>query len=55
MPILAGRGKRLRQNDQPLIWNRASQPTPALTKENFEALPDTLQLRLVRWRIEQAG
>ena len=49
------RGKRLGPNDRLVVWNKPFQSTPGLTKEELKALPDTLQLRLVRYRIEIPG
>lgn len=49
------RGQRLGPNDRLVVWNKPLQPTPGLTKEELKALPDTLQLRLVRYRIEIPG
>jgi hypothetical protein len=49
------RGKRLGPNDRLVVWNKPLQPTPSLIKEELKALPDTLQLRLVRYRIEIPG
>jgi DDE family transposase len=49
------RGKRLGPNDRLVVWNKPLQPTPSWTKEAFNALPDTLLLRLVRYRIELPG
>jgi hypothetical protein len=49
------RGKRLGPNDRLVVWNKPLQPTPNLTKEELKALPNTLQLRLVRYRIHIPG
>src|ERR1700751_4861721 len=49
------RGKRLGPNDRLVVWNKPLQPTGNLTKEELKALPDTLQLRLVRYRIQIPG
>lgn len=49
------RGKRLGPNDRLVVWNNPLQSTHGLTKEELKTLPDTLQLRLVRYRIEIPG
>jgi hypothetical protein len=49
------RGKPLGPNDRLVVWNKPLQPTRNLTKEQLKALPNTLQLRLVRYRIESPG
>ena len=49
------RGKRLGPNDRLVVWNKPLQPTPNVTKEELKALPNTLQLRLVRYRIQIPG
>ena len=49
------RGKRLGDNDRLVAWKKPLQPTPSMTKDDFTALPDTLQLRLIRYRIEIPG
>ncbi len=49
------RGKPLGPNDRLVVWNKPLQPTRNLTKEQLKALPDTLHLRLVRYRIESPG
>jgi hypothetical protein len=49
------RGKRLGPNDRLVVWNNPLQSTHGLTEEELKALPDTLQLRLVRYRIEIPG
>jgi hypothetical protein len=49
------RGQRLGPNDRLVVWNKPLQASRNLTKEQIKALPDTLQLRLVRYRIEIPG
>jgi hypothetical protein len=49
------RGKRLGPDDRVVIWNKPAQPTPGWTKEQLKALPDTLQLRLIRYRTQIPG
>ena len=49
------RGKRLGPNDRLVVWNKPLQPTRNLTKEELKALPNTLRLRLVRYRIQIPG
>jgi Transposase DDE domain len=46
------RGKPLGPNDRLVVWTKPLQASRNLTKEQIKALPDTLQLRLVRYRIE---
>ena len=49
------RGKRLGPDDRVVIWNKPAQATPGWTKEQLKALPDTLQLRLIRYRTQIPG
>jgi hypothetical protein len=49
------RGKRLGPDDRVVIWNKPAQSTPGWTKEQLKALPDTLQLRLIRYRTQIPG
>jgi hypothetical protein len=49
------RGKRLGPNDRLVLWIKPAPSTSRWTKEQLKTLPDTLQLRLVRYRIELPG
>jgi hypothetical protein len=49
------RGKRLGPNDRLVLWTKPLPSTSRWTKERLKTLPDTLQLRLVRYRIEIPG
>ena len=49
------RGKRLGPNDRLVLWTKPLPSTSRWTKEQLKTLPDALQLRLVRYRIEIPG
>jgi Transposase DDE domain len=49
------RGKRLGPNDRLVVWTKPPPSTSRWTKEQLKTLPDTIQLRLVRYRIEIPG
>ena len=49
------RGKRLGPNDRLVVWTKPPPSTSRWTKEQLKTLPDTIQLRLVRYRIETPG
>jgi hypothetical protein len=49
------RGKRLGPNDRLVVWTKPLPSTSRWTNEQLKTLPDTLQLRLVRYRIEIPG
>ncbi len=45
-------GRRLGKNDRLVVWTKPSQRSRAWSKEQFDALPQTLSLRMVRYRVE---
>jgi hypothetical protein len=49
------RGKRLGPNDRLVVWTKPPPSTSRWTKEQLKTLPDAIELRLVRYRIEIAG
>ncbi len=49
------KGERLGKNDHIVTWNRPKRRPKAMNKEEFEALPATLQVREVRFSVEQPG
>jgi hypothetical protein len=49
------RGKRLGPNDRLVEWKKPPQRPPGWSQEQFDALPETLRLRLVRYHIEIPG
>jgi hypothetical protein len=49
------RGRRLGKDDQLVVWNKPAKPPGGYPAELHENLPDTLSLRMVRYRIKVAG
>jgi len=49
------RGKHLGPNDRLVLWTKPLPSTSRWTKEQLKTLPDTLQLRLVRYRTQIPG
>ncbi len=49
------KGKRLGKNDHLVTWTRPKRCPKAMNKEEFEALPATLQVREVRFSVERPG
>jgi hypothetical protein len=49
------RGKRLGPNDRLVVWTKPAPSTSRWTKEQLKTLPDAIQLRLVRYRIDISG
>ena len=48
-------GKRLGPDDQIVVWTKPSQRPAGYTPEAFAALPATLTLRMVRYRVKTPG
>ena len=48
-------GKRLGADDRLITWKKPAQRTPAWSREEWEALPDSLSLRLIRLKVEAPG
>jgi Transposase DDE domain/Insertion element 4 transposase N-terminal len=48
-------GKRLGPDDQIVVWTKPSQRPAGYTPEAFAALPETLTLRMVRYRVKTPG
>lgn len=49
------KGKRLGKNDHLVTWTRPKRCPKAMDKEEFEALPPTLQVREVHFCVERPG
>jgi hypothetical protein len=49
------KGKRLGPDDQIVVWTKPLQRSPGYTPEAFAALPATLTLRVVRYRVKSPG
>ena len=54
-PADFGQGRRLGPNERLVTWSKPEQCPPGCPPETFETLPETLTLRLVRYRIETPG
>lgn len=48
-------GRRLGPNDRLVTWTKPAQCPPGCPPEVYQALPETLALRMVRYRIETPG
>jgi len=48
-------GRRLGEDDRLLVWKKPAQRTDAWSQEEWEALPQTLELRLIRLRVNIPG
>lgn len=48
-------GKALGPDDRLVVWEKPTQRTDVWTAEEFAALPETLTLRMIRLRVNQAG
>jgi len=49
------RGRRLGKGDRLVVWNKPAQRTRAQSPEEFAALPESLGLRMIRYRIAEPG
>jgi len=49
------RGRRLGKGDRLVEWNKPAQRTRAWSPEEFAALPQSLTLRMIRYRIAEPG
>lgn len=49
------RGKRLGKDDHIIEWNKPKYCPPALSKEQYASLPDTLELREIKFQITPRG
>jgi hypothetical protein len=49
------RGRRLGQNDRIVVWHKPSQRLPLWSKEEYDQLPKTLTLRILRFEITVPG
>jgi hypothetical protein len=47
--------KSLGQNDACFVWRKPANPSPALSREEWAALPEELTVRVVQRRIEKPG
>jgi hypothetical protein len=54
-PVDFRSGKRLGKNDALFLWSRPLQCTKNMTLDQLHALPPTLQVRIVSFRITQRG
>lgn len=54
-PVDFRKGQRLGKNDALFLWRRPLQRTPNMTLAELHALPPTLQVRIVRFRVAQPG
>jgi hypothetical protein len=48
-------GRRLGDDERLLVWKKPAQRTDAWSQEEWEALPETLELRLIRLRVSPPG
>jgi hypothetical protein len=49
------RGRRLAQNDRIVVWQKPAQRPPHCSKEEYDQLPKTLTLRILRFKITVPG
>ena len=49
------RGRRLGQNDRIVVWHKPPQRLPHWSKEEYDQLPKTLILRILRFEIDVPG
>ena len=54
-PVDFRKGKRLGKNDAIFLWHRPLQCTKNMTREELAALPQTLLVRILRFRVTQPG
>lgn len=48
-------GRRLGPDDQLIVWKKPAQRPKGCTPEDFAALPETLTLRMIRYRVATCG
>ncbi len=53
--VIKDKGKRLGKNDHLVTWTRPKRCPKAMDKQEFKALPATLQVREVRFSVERPG